>query len=257
MSKKVRFIQKTLLVSMVVLGASTGVLAQESNQLVAQSVEANASITTDLSSVPYSYLLYGFTPTIQLEGAHFTTTNSNALRNAITLSTPNRILPYRVNGTSVTCRISGNMDTHAVNEITITIDQSVLSVPYDLSVTVPVIQDVASPDAPHEEANKIASLSVETVHTNDFVNGKKAFVLTLKEGEFTRGCIDTLRKSIMETSNIPGMVNVWASGLTKTQAIFTLDGGYYTTDKAYWNFELTPEATTLNETLYVSAEITK
>lgn len=211
-------------------------------------------LTANMDSIPYSHLLYGFQLNIDVNGANFSTSNINSIRNATTISIPNRVTPYNVTENKIRYRISGESDLRAVNSITVTIDQSVLSVPHSLSITIPVFHDIAPPDTPHEDANAVASLTVNSVNATDFLNGSgTVFTVKLKEGEFLLGCSDLIAHSIMETSNIQGIVRIWSR--TKNQVEFIVEGGIYEPISGNWNFELGKETTTLNRVLHVSAPI--
>lgn len=239
------------------LGVTSSVVAHDftySPELAQRSNVNMPTLTANMESVPYSHLLYGFQLYIDVNGANFNTSDINRIRNATTLSVPNRVTPYKVTNNNVRYRISGEPDLRAINFITVTVDQSVLSVPQSLSLTIPVFHDIAPPDTPHEDANTVASLTVNSVNATDFLDGSgSVFTIKLEEGEFPLGCSDIIAHSIMESSNIPGIVRIWNK--TNNQVEFIVEGGIYEPINGHWNFELAPGATTLNRVLHVSSPI--
>ncbi|PKF49378.1 hypothetical protein AT251_19305 [Enterovibrio nigricans] len=212
------------------------------------------TLTANMEKIPYSYLVYGGQIEIKLEGAKFNTSDINVLRNAVSVSSENRLVPYRATSNSVRFRVSGDFDLRALNFVDFTVDSSVLTIPQDLTLTLPVDQDIAAPDTPHEEANKVAQLKDASVKATDFLSGSgKVFTINLKEGQFLPGCADPIAHSIIKTSNVQGIVRIWQR--TNTSVDFIVEGGHYTTSSGNWNFELAPETTTLGTTLHVSTPI--
>ncbi|WP_232313343.1 hypothetical protein [Enterovibrio coralii] len=202
------------------------------------------TLTADMVKIPYSYLVYGGQVEFTLNGAELSTTDINVLRNAISVSSDNRLVPYRATPTSVRLRVSGDFDLRALNFVDFTIDSSVLTVPQDLSISMPVEHDMPAPDTPHEDANKVAELNGVSVNATDFLSGSgKVFTINLKEGQFLPGCTDPIAHSIIKTSNVQGIVRIWRR--TSNSVDFIVEGGYHTTSSGNWNFELSPETTTL------------
>lgn len=248
-------------IAAVLCGASLGVTSSAvahdltySPELAQRSFVNMPTLTANMDTVPYSHLLYGFQLYIDVDGANFNTSDVNRIRNATTLSIPNRVTPYKVTDNNVRYRISGEPELRAINSITLTVDQSVLSVPHSLSITLPVFHDIAPPDTPHEDANTKASLTVNSVNATDFLDGSgTVFTIRLKDGEFPIGCSDIIAHSIMETSNVPGIVRIWSK--TQNQVEFIVEGGIYEPISGNWNFELGLGTTTLNEVLHISAPI--
>lgn len=212
------------------------------------------SLTTTADYIPFSNLLYGELLEVKVEGASFTTTDINRIKAATTISSDNVIRAYRASSNSIKYRISGNREHRVINFVDITIDGSILSSGHDLAVRVPVELDITPPDAPHADANKVAMMSDLSVKDTDFLSGSgKVFTLILNQGEFLPGCADPIAHSIMKTSNVQGLVKIWQK--SATQVDFIVEGGNYTPDSGNWNFELEPDATSLNKTLYVSTPI--
>lgn len=257
MFKKTKSLKTFFILSAISLGMTQTVVAHEYiySPDTAQRSEINIpTLKADIDAIPYSSLLYGFQLELELDNATFNTSNVNAIRNATTFSIPNVFRPYRATDNMARYRISGEQDLRAVNSIDISIDKSVLSVPYNLSITIPVTQDIMPPDAPHEEANRIASLATVSTNATDFLNGSgTVFTLKLNKGEFLPGCTDPIAKSIMKTSNIQGIVRIWRK--TENQVEFIVEGGNYRPNTGNWNFELGEDTTTLKQTLYVSSPI--
>ncbi|SKA57052.1 hypothetical protein [Photobacterium toruni] len=249
----------TYFIAAIICGSSLGVTQSVIANDLTSSPESTQHLTTpvltaNMNVIPYSYLLFGFTLYIDIDGATFNTTNANDFRNATTLSTPNRVTPYGATESSIRYRITALDDLRAVNSITLTIDQSVLSVPHPVSITIPVFHDIAPPDTPHEEANTIASLSVDSVDAADFLIPKgTVYTIILNDGEFVQGCSDVIKHSIMNTSNIRDMVTIWHKSSNEVQ--FVLSGSNHLPNSGNWNFELSPDTTTLNSTLYISTPI--
>lgn len=213
------------------------------------------TIKVNYDVLPYQHILYGFQLHVELEGATLNTTNVNTLRDATTLSTHNVVRPYRASANTISYRISGELDHRAVNFIDFTLDKSVLSTEHDLSIRIPVEIDVTPPDTPHPQANQVATLNVDSVLTDDFHidSDRTVYKLTLNEGEFLPGCSDPIAHSILRTSNIQGMVRIWKK--TDKTVEFIVEGGYHTPIVGNWNFELEPNTTTLNKTLYLSVPV--
>ncbi|OBU32922.1 hypothetical protein [Photobacterium kishitanii] len=212
------------------------------------------TLTANMESIRYSDLLYGFQLNISVNGANLNTTNVNTIKNATHLSSPNVVRPYRITNNTISYRISGEHDLRAINFVTLTLDQAVLSAPQSLSITLPVFHDITPPDQPHEDANTIAALNVDSVNATDFLNGSgKVFTVTLAQGAFLPGCSDAIAHSIMNTSNVQGIVRIWRK--TANQVEFVVEGGHYQTNAGNWNFELGPDTNTLNQTLHISAPI--
>lgn len=212
------------------------------------------SLTTNINSIRYSDLLYGFQLNISVDGANLNTNNVNTIKNATTLSTPNVMRPYRIANNTISYRISGEHDLRAVNFVTLTLDQAVVSTAQSLSITLPVIHDITPPDQPHENANTIATLTDKSLHANDFLHGsEKVFTITLEHGEFVPGCSDVIAHSIMNSSNIQGIVRIWRKTANKVE--FIIEGSHYQTNVGNWNFELEPNTTNLKQTLHVSTPI--
>ncbi|HIF9459997.1 TPA: hypothetical protein ACX6SH_000482 [Photobacterium damselae] len=246
------------LIALMVCSLASNVLAHEfyyPSDTKERQIAANMpTLSTNLDTIPYSYLLYGFTLHVEINGAELNTTDVNVVRNATTVSTPNVVRPYRVSNNTISYRISGNHDLRVINFMTLSIDQNVLSAPHSLSITLPVFQDIAPPDTPHPDANKTAELTVASVKATDFLDGSGVvFTMTLNEGAFLPGCADPIAHSIMNTSNVQGLVRIWHK--TSNRVEFVVQGGYYTPDSGNWNFELAPETTSLNRVLHVSTPI--
>ena len=255
---KKKNIKTLLIISSITLGVSQPVIAHEfvmSSESAQRSVMNMPSLKASMDTIPYSHLLYGFTLDLEIEGANFSTTDVNTLRSATTISTPNNVVrPYRATDKKVTYRIMGDNELRATNFITMTVDQSVLSVPHSLSITIPVYSDVSPPDTPHENANTVDSLTMSSISADDFLDGSGVvFTMTLNEGEFQPGCADPIAHSIMETSNIRGIVRILNK--TKNKVEFIVEGGVNPPMIDNWNFELKPETTTLNQNLHVSSPI--
>lgn len=213
------------------------------------------SIKVNYDILPYQHILYGFQLHVELQGATLNTTNINTLRDATTLSTHNVVRPYRASANTISYRISGELDHRAVNFIDFTLDKSVLSTDHDMTIRIPVEIDVTPPDTPDPEANKIASLNVNSVKTEDFLidSNRTLYKITLNDGEFLPGCSDPIAHSIIRTSNISGLVKIWNK--TSKTVEFIVEGGYHTPIVGNWNFELEPNTTTLNKTLHISTPV--
>ena len=212
-------------------------------------------IKVNYDVLPYQHILFGFQLHVELEGATLNTTNVNALRDATTISTHNVVRPYRASANTISYRISGEFDHRAVNFIDYTLDKSVLSTDHDLTIRIPVEIDITPPDTPHADANKVASLNVNSVNTEDFLqeSERTLYRITLNEGEFLPGCADPIAHSIIRTSNIEGMVRIWKK--TDKMVEFVVEGGFHTPIVGNWNFELEPNTTTLNKTLHLSTPV--
>lgn len=212
-------------------------------------------IKANYDVLPYQHILYGFQLHIEIEGATLNTTNVNTLKAATTFSTHNVIRPYRATANKISYRISGEMDHSAVNYVDFTLDKNVLSTEHDLSIRIPVDIDIAPPDTPHPLANTVAMLDVDGVHAEDFLvdSNQTLYKITLKEGEFQLGCADPIAHSIIRTSNIDGIVRIWKK--TSKTVEFVIEGGHHKPIVSNWNFELDPNTTTLNKTLYLSTPV--
>ncbi|GAK86552.1 hypothetical protein JCM19238_4142 [Vibrio ponticus] len=212
-------------------------------------------IKVNYDVLPYQHILFGFQLHVELEGATLNTTNVNTLKEATTISTHNVVRPYRATANKISYRISGEFNHRAVNFIDFTLDKSVLSTDHDLTIRIPVDIDVTPPDTPHALANTVATLNVDGVHAEDFLvdSNRTLYKITLSEGEFIPGCADPIAHSIIRTSNIEGMVRIWKK--TNKTVEFVVEGGYHKPIVGNWNFELEPNTTTLNKTLYLSTPV--
>lgn len=256
MFKQKKTIKTLLILSAISVGIAQPVMSHELTYSAEQRYGVNVpTLKANIDSVDYSSLVYGFQMNLSLEGAVIINRDPKAIKKAITLSSPNKITPRDAAYETISFWVDAEYDLRAVNSITITIDESILNIPHSISLTLPVFHDILPSDLPHEDANKQASLNVDSVKSTDFLQGSgKVFTINLKEGHFLPGCADPIADSIKNSSNVPGLVRIWRK--TNTQVEFVVEGGFYAPVNGNWNFELSPETNTLGQKMFVTTPIT-
>lgn len=241
---------KRLLVLPLCLGIlATNTLAALAAPTPSATAATTASIVTNRDEINFSEMLRpGYLwVDIDLKGATFTATNPNDIMDAISTNYDVNVTLALKNNTSIELgHYDRNPNLKYKGDWKITIDSSVLSVPYDLTTTLRVVNDVYST----AKVTTVKSLTPEQLRDGVIIR------MDIKNGAFNiadRG--KSISKSMLNTSSI--MLSQAALGcfcLTPSTVYANIKGTVTPFDRTF-SFILDETTTNSDTPIHVSIEI--